>query len=205
MTANIKEIFENNLVSLFNYQKHSIEFLVLVIQNTNYEQLKKAKSSLKKHNLIIMTKLDFKEGHDVFPIEFLDMKSSYKMIEGEDLLKDLIIQKTDLRHQLEHEIRSKLIHLKDQFIQNEERDFILRILPTLTPIIKSLLFLKNIEFSNQLDDNLSKLQEAYKIDPAFLSEIAEIEEGKKRTDKEKYPFYIQRLDELLTNLVNKIN
>jgi hypothetical protein len=53
---------------------------------------------------------------DVFPIEFFDIKRSYKVLLGEDLIKDLDIQKGNLRHQLENEFKGKLIHLSAAYL-----------------------------------------------------------------------------------------
>jgi hypothetical protein len=51
---------------------------------------------------------------DVFPIEFSDLKESRKVLFGADPFAHLTVPKTHLRHQIEYELRGKLL----QFVRN---------------------------------------------------------------------------------------
>jgi predicted nucleotidyltransferase len=66
---------------------------------------------------LIFTEKRILNSLDVFPIEFFDIKRSYKVLFGEDLIKDLDIQKNNLRHQLENEFKGKLINLSSAYLQ----------------------------------------------------------------------------------------
>jgi hypothetical protein len=52
----------------------------------------------------------------VFPIEFLDMSRAHKVLYGQDPLEGLEIPQRNLRHQLEYELRGKLIRLRELYI-----------------------------------------------------------------------------------------
>jgi predicted nucleotidyltransferase len=54
---------------------------------------------------------------DTFPIEFLTMKAAYKMVFGQDLLKDLAFDKSFVRLQCERELKAKLLHLRQRFVE----------------------------------------------------------------------------------------
>lgn len=53
---------------------------------------------------------------DVFPIEFHQMEKARKVLYGTDVLEGLKISDAFLRHQVEYELRSKLILLRRQYI-----------------------------------------------------------------------------------------
>jgi len=53
---------------------------------------------------------------DVFPIEFHQMEKARKVLYGTDVLEGLKISDVFLRHQVEYELRSKLILLRRQYI-----------------------------------------------------------------------------------------
>jgi len=55
---------------------------------------------------------------DVFPIEFLDIKSAHRMLYGPDPFESLSVQTADLHHQLEFELRSKLVQMQQRFLQS---------------------------------------------------------------------------------------
>jgi len=57
-----------------------------------------------------------KKSADVFPIELLDMKDAHKVLHGEDVLKDIEVSTVNLRLQIEHELRGKLIRLREHFL-----------------------------------------------------------------------------------------
>lgn len=53
---------------------------------------------------------------DVFPIEFLDMMVNRRVLAGRDVLAGLEISTRNLRHQLEYELRGKLIRLRRLYV-----------------------------------------------------------------------------------------
>ena len=65
---------------------------------------------------LIFTEKRILNSLDVFPVEFFDIKRSYKKLYGDDLIKDLDIQKDNLRHQLENEFKGKLINLSATYL-----------------------------------------------------------------------------------------
>jgi predicted nucleotidyltransferase len=68
---------------------------------------------------LIMTPEYIQRSLDVFPIEFLNFKMIHETIYGEDILNDIKIDLTNLRHQCEREIKTKLIGLRQGYISSE--------------------------------------------------------------------------------------
>jgi len=65
---------------------------------------------------LIMTPAYIYKSRDVFPIEFLNIKLLHHTVFGEDIFKDLDINKSDLRQQCERELKVKLIGLRQGYI-----------------------------------------------------------------------------------------
>ncbi|MCZ7399859.1 MAG: hypothetical protein O8C62_09345, partial [Candidatus Methanoperedens sp.] len=132
----IKELLGENLVTLAEYYTGDETNLLAICNTLDFDELQK----LKQLNEIpfIFTKEELTDGVDVFPIEFLNIRQHHKIHYGDDILKDIEISKENLRHQLEFEFRSKLIHLRRQYLQLKDRHLealILSAVPTLVPII----------------------------------------------------------------------
>jgi len=83
---------------------------------------------------------------DTFPIEFLNFKTSYRLITGEDVLKDLTFEKKFVRLQCERELKGKLLQLRENFLETEGKkkniEALIRLsLPTFFSIFQAVLFL----------------------------------------------------------------
>ena len=62
------------------------------------------------------TSEEMSDSSDVFPIEFLDMSQSRQVLYGQDPFDGLEIHTQNLRHQLEYELRAKLLRLRRLYI-----------------------------------------------------------------------------------------
>jgi hypothetical protein len=56
------------------------------------------------------------DSSDVFPIEFIDMSRVRRLLYGKDPFDGLTISSQNLRHQLEYELRAKLLRLRRLYI-----------------------------------------------------------------------------------------
>ena len=65
---------------------------------------------------VYFTVSELESAADVFPIEFHRMETARKVLYGRDVLQGLKISDEHLRHQVEYELRSKLILLRRQYI-----------------------------------------------------------------------------------------
>jgi hypothetical protein len=65
---------------------------------------------------LFMTPAYIDNSRDVFPIEFLNIKLLHHTVFGQDIFKDLAIDRADLRHQCERELKVKLIGLRQGYI-----------------------------------------------------------------------------------------
>ncbi len=73
---------------------------------------------------LYFTREEIADAVDVFPMEFLDMSAAHRVLYGEDPFAGLDVPTLHLRHQLEYELRGKLIRLRELYIpasQSAER------------------------------------------------------------------------------------
>lgn len=69
---------------------------------------------------VYFTVSELETAADVFPIEFHQMQENHRVLYGRDVLEGLEIHDDFLRHQIEFELRSKLILLRRQYIPASE-------------------------------------------------------------------------------------
>jgi len=65
---------------------------------------------------LYFTREEMADASDIFPMEFLDMSAAHRVLYGEDPFARLDIPTLHLRHQLEYELRGKLIRLRELYI-----------------------------------------------------------------------------------------
>ena len=121
---------------------------------------------------------------------------------------NITISKKNLHHQLEFELRSKLIHLREEYLHFRGKDLenlILSSIPALTPIIGALLYLMDI-YSSKID-LFKAVSDAYMIDTGILKEVSDIRRGNAKFNKDK-EIYIRDLIKVMTGLgriVDRLN
>ena len=193
----LREILGKNLVLIAKYNTGDVISTLVVCNNLDFDTLKKLKQV--KEIPLVFTREELANGADVFPIEFLNIKQHHSMLFGEDILKDIVISKPNLRRQLEFEFRSKLIHLREQYLHFKGKDIenlILSAVPTLSPIIGGLMYLGDME---DKEDMVGFVSKKYGVDLHILEEIQDIRKRKAKfkNDKEQY---IKDLINILHNI-----
>jgi hypothetical protein len=192
----IKRVLGENLVTLTEYNNGDETRCLVICNNLDFKTL----NDLKNVDIIpmVFTKDEIKNAVDVFPVEFLNIKRHHKMLYGEDIFKDIDVSKEKLRHQLEFEFRSKLIHLRQSYIKSnvdDLEDLILNAVPTLAPIIGALMYIKGVE--TKYDPDLVKVMIG--IDTRVIMDIHKIRTGKAKFEGDKSK-YVERLINILTQV-----
>lgn len=102
---------------------------------------------------------------DVFPLEFLNFKLNHKTIYGEDILGGLEIKKADLRLQIERELKSRLIWLRQGYLSTMGEpkglvQYMKTMMKSLLPVLRGLCYLYTDEVPvNSAEDLFRKLSE----------------------------------------------
>ena len=127
LVALARGVFAESLVSIVVYGSYlrdsfrpgsSDVNVLIVLSEVNEARLRAfgrdGHRLIRRNNLtpLVLTLREFKSSADVFPIEYLDIVESHRAIHGRDVTLDLVLTKSNLRHQVEHQLRGCLISLR---------------------------------------------------------------------------------------------
>ncbi len=118
---------------------------------------------------LVMTQDYINRSLEVFPIEFLDMKLINQLVYGMDVLRDIKIEKADIRLQCERELKGKIQHLCQGYIKSMGNnktltDLFMGSLSGYFPLFRGILFLYDHEIPQVKGDVLYALNECCDID-----------------------------------------
>lgn len=106
------DIKRSDVNSIFVLKEMDLKFLELIAP------LGKKYGKNKVAAPLIMTPEYVERSLDVFPIEFLNFKLIHTTVFGDDIFKNIEINRMDLRHQCERELKTKLIWLRQGYISS---------------------------------------------------------------------------------------
>ena len=202
MIPKIQKIFGENLVCIAEYGKDDMQY-VIVLDKLNAEVLNDSKKLLQnyfkktKKFPLLLTKEELTDGMDVFPLEFLNMNLNHKTLFGEDIFENLKFEKKHIRRELEYEFRSKLINLRQSYMvvksDKEIKSIVESAIPTLLPMLNGMLFLKEVEIPESVDEILNITEKEYGVNVSTLKKIKE----SKHIDREEA---VRELVDLLSKL-----
>ena len=117
---------------------------------------------------LLMTKDYLERSRDVFGIEFLDLQLIHKTVLGEDPFEKLSFAKSDIRLQCERELKATLIRLRQGYIAaaaNKKlvRDILASAGSGLVPLLRAMLWLKDIERPNTAGPTLTKTASEFSL------------------------------------------
>lgn len=128
---------------------------------------------------LIMTSDYINRSLEVFPLEFLEMKLIHQLVYGDEVLKDIKIEKADIRLQCERELKGKLQHLCQGYIKamGDKRTFTDLLVGSLSgyfPLFRGILFLYNHEIPTEKGDVLYALNECCDVDMKVFKDLLDI-------------------------------
>ncbi|MBI2470780.1 MAG: hypothetical protein HYV59_06000 [Planctomycetes bacterium] len=147
---------------------------------------------------LIVTREYINRSLEVFPLEFLEMKLIHQLVYGEDVLKDIKLEKADIRLQCERELKGKLQHLCQGYVKamgdkTALTDLFVASLSGYFPLFRGILFLYDHEIPKEKGDVLSALNECCDVDTNVFRNLMDIRAHN------FYP-HIEALKELFKNL-----
>ncbi len=174
--SGLSVIYKDDLISVVLYGSASSgEFicassnlnLLVVLKNTQLCNLKRAvglagNAKFKTLRPLFFTENYIKNSLDVFPIEFLDIKENYTILSGADVIKNLEIDIKNLRFQCEHELKAKLINLRQAFVASHSnsaalKDILLKSFTSCLHIARNFIRLRGKQPGSLKDDIIRQL------------------------------------------------
>lgn len=137
LTEELKSVLKQDLKAVILYgsaaagdrtRRYSDFNLLIVVQDPSVDVLRSVMPLLKRWRRennpapLFFAEDRFRAASDVFPIEFSDMKRQHRVLWGrQDLFNDIEVDRGHLRHQLEYELRSKLLLLRQAYLDSGGR------------------------------------------------------------------------------------
>jgi len=131
LVENLRAAHGDNLASIVLYgsvaagdhvAEHSDHNLLIALNRIESEDLRLSQTALRdwlksgQPPPVYFTVEELSRAADVFPIEFLQMEQARRVLYGRDPFEFVEISQANLRHQVEYELRTKLIQLRRLYI-----------------------------------------------------------------------------------------
>jgi predicted nucleotidyltransferase len=199
-TADVKSVFGKDLISIILYgsgakgdyvfKKSDINFLIVLTQTgmdqiyTSFQLIKKWR---KQHVSVplFLDKAYLDSSLDSFPIEFLNMKEHHKVVFGQDVLAPIKISKKNLRLQCEAQIKGKLLHLREEFLQTagdkkQLRKLLSATVPTFASLFIALLTFKGVEPLKSKAEIILQGAQQFKLDPKVFKRVLDVRDKQEK-------------------------
>jgi hypothetical protein len=128
MTRRLARAIETRLRSVVVYGPGAVEntgdlYLLIVVSDVDPDTLRRLSSPVRwwldrgrPWPRVLSPEL-LEAATDVFPIEIVDIAARHRIVYGTDPLAELVIDRADLRLQIERELREKLMRLREGYIE----------------------------------------------------------------------------------------
>jgi predicted nucleotidyltransferase len=181
-------------------KKRSDYNILIALHKIAPADLRNAHASIREwHKLghpvpVYFTVSELQNAADVFPIEFHQMEDARKVLYGEDVLANLTISDKFLRHQVEYELRSKLMLLRRQYIPASEsveglKALMSESLASFAALFRAVLLLSGTNVPIQKHKVVAMAVEQHGLDGIVFEKIFNIRENN----------YAEALDEVGAN------
>jgi predicted nucleotidyltransferase len=133
LCKSLQSILKNDLESIILYgsgaredyrPKRSDINLLIIAKKINVPVIKSVLEPTQKGRQfgiapLLMTESDILTSTDAFPVKFISIKESYRVLAGKDVLKDLTINKEHIRLRCEQEIKNLLMRMRRYYLLNQ--------------------------------------------------------------------------------------
>jgi hypothetical protein len=130
---------------------------------------------------LLLTEHEVATSTDCFPIEFKDIKTRHKLLHGKDVISDLVVDHSFYRAQVEHDLRAKLLRLRQKASgMLADSDLLRRLLldsvSTFCVLFRHALELHGIAVPLKKRETIERAREHFGIDPAPFQKLLDIRE-----------------------------
>ncbi|MBN1622192.1 MAG: nucleotidyltransferase domain-containing protein [Endomicrobiales bacterium] len=222
-----KSVYGGNLKSIILYgskasgedtKKHSDYNVLIVLDNIKHEDLKALNKVMSKWIKqgnpppLLFSIPRFIKSADVFPIEFLDMKDTHKVLYGEDPFKNLEIKDVHLRHECEFELKGKLLKLRQGYMLAEGKasklkDLLIDSISTILILFKHTIRLLGAVPPQKKMEALEVISEKTGINQDVFINVMKMKQGDKEALKletdgvmQEYLHEIEKIVDIVDNL-----
>jgi predicted nucleotidyltransferase len=202
-----QKAFSNQLISLAVFGSAATQDflpdtsdvnLVLVLSETGLPQLQLARqlrARMKKIRLaapLVMTEAFIKNSADVFPIEFLEIKEKNRLLAGKDCFGKLKIDLSNLRHECEHELKGRLLRMRQSFMElgpnpRELQGLLVAAHNANYPALRTALRLKKVKPPLEQGAILNEVAKNFGLDETVLLRVRQLRRSEIKLTPQEVP------------------
>jgi hypothetical protein len=196
--AEVEGIFGEELVSLTRYGSHSKEqpenasgevSVIIVVRTLRRKALSAYRNIAHRYARRgipappIFTENFLKESADVFPLEFLGMTEIRQVLSGKDIVAELEISTGNLRHQVEFELKGKLLSLRRMYMgafgNKEMLDVARETVGSIVAVARGLLLLTDHGAPHGKEEIVGEIEKDFGVTLPFIREAIAARRGAK--------------------------
>lgn len=225
LTEKLKKLFGANLksVALYGsaasgeYEKRFSDYNLLVVADRwDFAALKKSAPMIRKWVQagnpppLLFTQDQLQRSTDIFPIEFLEMKEHHRILHGEDFLKDLEIRTENVRLELERELKTNLIKLRERFlltadIPKQTQKLLLEASSTFLTLFRNVLRWRGISPLPSKKESPRVLAQLIPIDLIVFDYIEKLKSQDRYALREDPEPQIERFFKAIEQVIDKVD
>ena len=153
---------------------------------------------------LLLTEEEGRDSTDCFPIEFHDIRERHRVLYGEDFATGLEIDKRFYRAQVEHDLRAKLLRLRQRAAgvledANLLRNLLAESVSTFCVLFRHALLLHGVEAEFGKREAIAQARERFGIDAEPFLKLLDLREEKiKPRDIEPVPLLADYMKQIQT-------
>jgi Nucleotidyltransferase domain len=118
---------------------------------------------------------------DCFAIEFHDIKAHHRILQGKDVISQLVVDDSFYRAQVEHDLRAKLLRLRQKAAGAlSDKDTLRRLMAdsisTFCVLFRHALVLHGVPAKSKKREVIEQARESFGIDPAPFAKLLDLRE-----------------------------
>jgi predicted nucleotidyltransferase len=130
---------------------------------------------------LIFSRGELEQSADVFAIEMLDIRQRHRILYGQDIFTGMNVPMDRHRVQLEHELRTKLLALRQSYVQAARDDkrvrrLMLDSISAFSTLFRHTLIAMGEQPAPHKADNIKKLAERTGFDPGIFLRLLQVRE-----------------------------
>ncbi len=217
LVKRLKEAYADDLHSVILYgsgaaMDHDKTFsdlnVIAVLRNVTLGELRRGQKAVEwwikqKQPPPLLISLDELDEYDeVFPIEFLDIQRSHRMLFGPDLIAGMQVDKTNHRCQMEHEFSSGLLRLRQRYLvlQPKDKDVVQLMVDSVASfatVTRHALIIAGTDAPVKKRDIFQAAAARFGIDAAPFDTVLKIREGAEKVEGPRvHSLFASYLDEI---------
>jgi len=131
----------------------------------------------------------FRNSADVFPVEFADIQDNHRILFGQDAFENMKIDDRLLRLELEHELKGKLLQLRERYLLAEGhtkdlRELMIKSLSTFLVLFRNSLRLFAKDIPHKKMEGVRALHNHVSFDLDVFEILEKMKEGEKISQPE---------------------